>query len=106
MKLVIAIVHDEDSARLIVELGKNQISVTKLASTGGFLHSGNVTLMVGVEKEKVDFVIDIIKSKCKSRTELTSPPSLNMGMTIAWPVEVSVGGATIFVLDIDRFEKV
>ena len=82
------------------------ISVTKLASTGGFLRSGNVTLIVGTEEENVEKVIEIIKSKCKSRTELLAPVSVSMGIPSGWPVEVEVGGATIFVLDVDRFEKI
>jgi len=106
MKLVLAIVHDEDSGKLTDELTKNGISVTKLASTGGFLRSGNVTLIVGTEDENVDNVIEIIKSKCKSRTQLVAPISASMGIATGWPVEVDVGGATIFVLDVDRFEKV
>jgi len=106
MKLILAIVNDEDSGKLTDELTKNKISVTKLASTGGFLRSGNVTLMVGTEKENVDNVIEIIKSKCKARTELAAPITASMGIATSWPVEVEVGGATIFVIDVDRFEKV
>ena len=92
MKLIIAIVGDEDSARLTDKLSKNAIPVTKLASTGGFLRAGNVTLMIGTDDDKVEDVIEIIKSVCKSRKEIVAP--------------TSVGGATLFVLDIDRFEKV
>lgn len=106
MKLIIAIVHDEDSGRLTEELNKNKIPVTKLASTGGFLRSGNVTLMIGCEAEKVDDIIAIISNVCKSRTELIAPATMNMTASINWPIEVTVGGATVFVLDIDRYEKI
>ena len=106
MKLIIAIVGDEDSARLTDKLSKNAIPVTKLASTGGFLRAGNVTLMIGTDNDKVEEVIEIIKSVCKSRKEIIAPTSVSMAAAITWPIEVTVGGATLFVLDIDRFEKV
>ena len=94
MKLVFAIVHDEDGPKVMEELNRNGFSVTKLCSTGGFLKAGNTTLLVGVDEENLDTVIDVIKT-----------PNGMGGMFIPYPVEVVVGGATIFVLDVDRFEK-
>ncbi|MCX8130772.1 MAG: cyclic-di-AMP receptor [Clostridia bacterium] len=109
MKLVFAIVHDEDGHKVMDELNKNGFSVTKLCSSGGFLRSGNMTLLVGVEKERVDEVIGIIEKKSKSRKQVfNSSLSTNgiNGMFMPYPVEVVVGGATIFVTDVERFEKV
>ncbi|WP_069650455.1 cyclic-di-AMP receptor [Caloranaerobacter ferrireducens] len=109
MKLIIAIVQDEDAPNLIDVLMKNNYGVTKLASTGGFLKSGNTTLLIGVEKEKVDEVIKIIEELCQSRKQVTTSPSLTTlspGVYVPYPVEVQVGGATIFVVDVDCFEKV
>lgn len=108
MKLVIAIVHDEDAHQLIEKLTEANFSVTKLASTGGFLKSGNTTLFTGVQKEKVDEVIKIIKDVSKTRKEITTTtPMLGDNSNyIPIPIEVLVGGATIFVVDIERFEKV
>ena len=106
MKLIIAIVHDEDGSRLTDTLSKNSIQVTKLASTGGFLRAGNVTFMIGTEDDKVSEVIEIIKSVCRSRTEIVAPSTVSMATAISWPIEVTVGGATLFVLDIERFEKI
>ncbi|TCO78624.1 cyclic-di-AMP receptor [Marinisporobacter balticus] len=108
MKLIIAIIHDEDAPNSIEKLTNQGYRVTKLASTGGFLRGGNTTLMVGVEKEKVDAVIAIIKDTCKSRKEIASAPTPmmgNAGIFITYPIEVQVGGATIFVVDVDRFER-
>lgn len=109
MKLVIAIVQDEDAPRLVDKLMKTGYSVTKLASTGGFLRSGNTTILTGVKKEEVDNVISIIEELCRSRKMITTPPppvAWSSGIYMAYPVEVQVGGATIFVVDISRFEKV
>ena len=109
MKLVVAVVQDDDSAELIDRLVKGKFSTTKLASTGGFLKEGNTTLMVGVPNEQVEEVIGVIKEVCQSRRQVFSapmPPTGSAGVFISYPIDVVVGGATIFVLDIDRFEKV
>lgn len=108
MKLILAIISDEDSNPVISELGKEGFGVTKLCSTGGFLRSGNTTIMVGADEEKVPEVIDIIRRKCKTRKKAV--PNLDMPggagvMSMAFPVEVTVGGATVFVLNVERFEK-
>lgn len=108
MKLIVAIIQDEDSQKLVDRLTDENVSSTKLPSSGGFLREGNTTLLIGIEKEKVDFVIDIIRQECKSRTKVTATP-----MTTSWvssiyipqAIEVPVGGATIFVLDVAEFIK-
>lgn len=108
MKLVIAIVQDDDAANVVGKLNKEGFRVTKLATTGGFLRAGNTTLLVGVEKEKVDSVIDIIKEFCETRKQVitsTSPVAGTTGVYVPYPIEVSVGGATIFVVDVDKFVK-
>ncbi|MBN2259029.1 MAG: cyclic-di-AMP receptor [Clostridiales bacterium] len=106
MKLVMAIVHDDDAHRLIRELNSDDFSVTKLSSTGGFLKSGNTTLLIGVSKDKVDNVLDIIKKNCQTRKELISitPVTGDAGF-ISVPMEVNIGGATIFVLDVENNYK-
>ena len=108
MKLIIAIVQDQDVSSLIDDLTENEFSVTKLASTGGFLKSGNTTLLIGVEDENVDHVLNIIEDNCKTRTITTSLLSVTMpGDTyIPYPLEVKVGGATIFILDVERHIKI
>lgn len=108
MKLVFAIVHDEDGSKVMDELNKGGFSVTKLCSSGGFLKAGNTTLLVGVEETGLDTVMDIIKRKSKSRKQVINSsmtPNGMGGMFVPYPVEVVVGGATVFVLDVERFEK-
>lgn len=109
MKLVLAIVHDEDGPKVMNSLNSEGYSVTKLCSSGGFLKAGNTTILTGVPKEKVDDVIRIIKQKSKSRNQVVNSsmtPNGVGGMFVPYPVEVVVGGATIFVLDVERHEKV
>ena len=86
---------------------KERLYATKLATTGGFLKAGNTTFICGVDDEKVDRVIDIIAKQSSRRTQLVpSATTMDVGMYTSFPVEVTVGGATIFVLNVDRFEKV
>ena len=109
MKLIIAIVQDDDAVDLIDVLTESGFRVTKLATTGGFLKAGNTTLMIGVEKENVDKVLAIIEEICKTRNQIVTSPSPVAGSTgvyVPYPVEVEVGGATVFVVDVDKFIKI
>ena len=109
MKLILAIVPDIDSPNLMAALNKEGYYVTKLASTGGFLKSGNTTLMIGVANEQVQTVVDVIRSKCEGRKKVmvnSAPAMMDTKGAVPFPVEVDVGGATLFVLNIDRFEKI
>ena len=107
MKLILAIVNNDDSAVVSATLTRENYSVTKLSTTGGFLMSSNVTLIIGTEDEKVDDVIRIIGEHSQKRTEIVpSTVMYGIGVSTSIPLEVTVGGATIFVLPVDRFEKV
>ncbi len=107
MKLITAIVSNDDSSKVSSVLTKEGFSVTKLATTGGFLMFGNTTFLIGVEDEKVDTVIELIAKHSKKRTQMVpSSASYGVGMYSSFPVEVQVGGATIFVTNVERFEKV
>lgn len=106
MKLIFAIVSNDDSAKVQAALTKGGFSITKLATTGGFLMSGNTTLICGTDDEKVQQVIAIIGEHSKKRTQMVpSSASYGVGMYTSFPVEVQVGGATIFVTNVERFEK-
>ena len=107
MKLILAIINHDDVNAVTQNLTKRGFSSTKLATTGGFLMSGNVTILVGVDEEKVQTVIDIIKEQSHSRKQMIPTTSeMSFGYYPSMPVEVTVGGATIFVVDIERFERV
>ena len=106
MKLIIAIINHDDAKAVTQALTKNGFSSTKLATTGGFLMSGNATILVGVDEEKVSEAIAVIKEKSHSRRQLIpSTTEVTCGYYPSIPVEVTVGGATIFVMNVERFEK-
>ncbi len=108
MKLILAIVNKEDADNLVGSLTKKNHQATKIDSIGGFLKKKNATVLVGVEKKKVNEIIKIIKECCHSRKELTTPPP-----TVPSPDEVlmpdqakiTVGGATVFILNVEKIEK-
>jgi uncharacterized protein YaaQ len=109
MKLIFAIVGDEDGNKVMMELNRAGFYGTKLSSTGGFLKAGNTTLLVGAEEDQLDTVLGIIKSNSAKRKKIVTTPIPMIGVTNvfgSFPMEVDIGGATIFVTDVEKFEKV
>ncbi len=109
MKLIIAIVQDDDANPLINALMSKGIGITKLATTGGFLRAGNTTLISGVEDDKLDLALSTIEETCRSRQQIvpsSTPMNDSSGGYMNYSFPVTVGGATIFVLDVAQFLKV
>jgi uncharacterized protein YaaQ len=107
MKMVLAVVQDHDAARLLENLAKKKFGVTKLASTGGFLKGGNTTLIIGVQDERLDELMELIEKLCKPRKHVIDPFPGGPGEAyVPYPVEISVGGAAVFVLNVESFKKI
>jgi len=94
MKLIIAIVQDDFTPKVIKSLTNNNYRTTKLSSTGGFLKSGNTTLLIGVEDDKVDEVVRLIEDECKDKKVMKGKN------------EITVGGANLFILNMDNFKRI
>lgn len=106
MKLIVAIVNYDDANAVTQALSKNGFSSTRLSTTGGFLLAGNVTLLIGVEDGQVQAAIDLIRARSHSRRQMVPAlTEMSYGFMPVMPVEVTVGGATVFVLDVERFER-
>ena len=106
MKLIVAVINNDDCPSVLSELTHKGYGATRLSTSGGFLKSGNSTLLIGTEDENVDTVIDIISEFSRKRTQMVSPsPSFMSEGFISRAVEVTVGGATVFVVDVDKFIK-
>lgn len=108
MKLIVAVIHDRDQKRTSDALLKAGYRFTKIASTGGFLREGNITILIGAEVEDVDTVLTIINDSCKTREQYVNvlpPEATPVGTFMANPVKVQVGGAVAFVVDVERFER-
>ena len=103
MKLVYAIVRNDNEDDVVSLLNQNHYSVTRLSTTGGFLKKGNTTLMIGVEDEKVE-------QECGQHQKLTVNMPYISGTAMVnyatMPMTVEVGGATIFVINVDHYEKI
>lgn len=108
VKLVVAVVQDQDAGPLLEKLLAAGYGATRLATTGGFLRQGNTTLMIGVEDSKVEEALGLIEDTCRSRTQVVTPWVPLGGAVdsyVPYPVEVTVGGATVFVLPVEEFRK-
>ncbi|MGI8608373.1 MAG: cyclic-di-AMP receptor [Candidatus Dormibacteria bacterium] len=108
MKIVVAIMHGDDADDCIEALADRGIPTTRLDSRGGFLHKGNATLLCGVSETQVEALMGILREHSKNRTEILTPmpPIVEPGdVYVPYPLEVEVGGAVVFVLDVERFEK-
>jgi len=109
MKMVVAVVQAEDASGLLTQLSNKGFRATRIKTAGGFLREANATIFVGVEDEDVETVVHTIRENCTTRQQqITAIPAvMEPGeFFLPYPVEVEVGGATIFVLDVARFERV
>mgnify|MGYP005757467439 FL=1 len=111
MKMIMAILHKDDEVDTIEELNRNKFFVTKLSTTGGFLKNKNTTIMIVTEDKDVDRALEIIKENSGERKTLTyTNPGLISGKgsihtVTSVPVNVQIGGSTVFVLNVEQFEK-
>jgi len=108
VKLIVAIVHNEDAGALVDALLEREYRTTRLQSSGGFLKQSNATIVVGVDDEKVEDVMAIVRENCTSRTQIVNPmpPIMEPGeFFLPYPLEVEMGGATVFVLPVERSER-
>lgn len=106
MKLMITIVQNDDVSSLLSAIVESGHSATKLSSSGGLLRNGNTTLLIGVEESDVDEMLEIIRSTCRQRS-IKVPNNMGMGESLDYRMrsgyEVTVGGATVFIVDVDKF---
>ncbi len=108
MKLILAIVQNEDAGGLLDALTEKGYRSTRINTAGGFLKESNATILLGVEAGQVEDVLDIIRANCHTRTQYLNPlpPVMEPGeFYMPYPVEVQVGGATVFVLNVSQFRQ-
>src|SRR5690625_7401506 len=109
MKLIIAVVQDKDSNRLINALSDENFQTTKLATTGGCLKEGNTTLMIGCQEENIDDALRIIKENCSKREQMVAPISPMVGNADTYSpktVKVEGSGATGSILPVDSLDRI
>lgn len=106
MKMIIAIISNEDAGRVQKRLIEENIIATRLTTTSGFLRARNATFLIGVKDEKVKNVLTLIEENTKKR-KATLPNTIvnEFGAFASLPIEVEVGGATVFILNVEEFHK-
>ena len=106
MKMITAIISKKDSDEVCRALSEGGYYFTKMASSGGFLSWGNTTLIIGTESDRVKPAIEIIRANCSKRVE-NIPSTMQLpAHSVTANTEVVVGGATIFVTEVEEFEKI
>ncbi len=107
MQAMIAIVQSEDAEAAIDRLKPLDLPhISRIASSGGFLRQGNAALWIGVPPGRMGQVMEVLKDTCQRRTTYV-PAQLEVAqLASAFPVEVEIGGATVFVCDVERFEEI
>ena len=106
MKMIIAIVQSKDSNRLRKAFNKADIHVTQLSTTGGFLREGNATFLIGIEDDRVQEVLSVIKKNAESREQyVTSQMHMDVEGGSASPVNEKIGGTTVVALTVEDFIK-
>jgi uncharacterized protein YaaQ len=102
MKLIAAMVQDQDADEVLGALVEIGCRATKIHTTGGFLRGSNNVILIGVEPGRVDQVLDVIRTHCHSRIRMIYPSEAPY---LSSPLEVEIGGATIFIWDVERYER-
>ena len=106
MKLIYAIIRNDNEDDVLAALNRERFSVTKLSTSGGFLRAGNVTMLIGLEEEKVAEALSVIEEfSCQRKQQIPVNSGYIGDSLLSVPVEITVGGATVFVLDVEQFHK-
>jgi uncharacterized protein YaaQ len=105
MKLIMAIISSDDSRDALDRLTKAGFRATVISTTGGFLREGNTTIFLGTEDQQVSQAVEVLRQTCRRRTQWVSPlPTLEgPGLEMSEPIEVGVGGAVVFVMNVEQF---
>lgn len=105
-RLVTAVVQEQDAENALSVLDKLGFSITRLPSSGGFLGRRNVTLLIGLTKGREAEVVQALYQSCRTRVEYVTLPLEGSPMPLTTPTPITVGGATLFAFDIERYEEV
>ena len=108
MKMILAVIQDRDAGPTLDALRERKFGVTQIASTGSFWRQGSVTLLIGVSEQRIEEAIDLLREQCHRHRELQVRPA-SVGDRFATPsnyIEAEVGGAVVFVFNVEHFEQV
>jgi uncharacterized protein YaaQ len=106
MVILLAVLQAQDADLVTSALSKFGVPAFELSSIGAFLGRKNVTLLLPVETTNVDMVLSELKRNCRQRIEYVSMPIEGQPLPIPSPIPITVGGATIFILEIEQYLEV
>jgi uncharacterized protein YaaQ len=104
-RLMTAVVQDQDAENAIQALSQLGLSITRLPSTGGFLGRRNTTLLVGLAEEQIQQAVRALNKSCRRRVEYVATPLEGSPLPFPAPTPITVGGATIFTFEVERYEE-
>lgn len=105
-RLVAAVIQEQDLESAASALTKLGFSITNLPSTGAFLGRRNITLLIGLSAGKEEAAVDALNKSCKQRVDYIATPLEGAPFPLPAPVAINIGGATIFVFEVDRYEEI
>ena len=104
-RLMAAVVQDQDVERAMRALQNVELVVTRLPSTGGFLGRRSATLLIGFTAGQEELTIKTLQKRCRTRVEYVTIPLEGTPLPIPAPTPITVGGATIFTLEVESYEE-
>lgn len=104
--MMIAVIQAQDSEMAKEALSGLDVSIERLPSVGGFLGRRNATLMIGAREDQKEDVIDALNQSCRQRVEFIAVPLESAPLPLPTPTPITVGGATVFSLEVDHYEEI
>jgi uncharacterized protein YaaQ len=105
-RLMTVVVQGQDADAAMRALKKAGIKVSHMASTGGFLGRRSATLLIGLVTGQEETIVNILRQNCRTRVEYVTIPLEGSPLPLPAPTPITVGGATIFLLNVERYEEV
>ena len=103
--LLMGVVQAQDADVAESKIRDLGVSVTRLPSVGAFLGRRNATLLIGLPPSQLEETLKAFKENCRQRVEYIAVPLESAPLPLPSPTPITVGGATIFALDVDHFEE-
>ncbi len=103
--LMMAVVQAQDAEVAKDTLARLGLTIERLPSVGGFLGRRNATLLIGMREDQREAVIDTLNQSCRQRIEFIAVPLESAPLPLPTPTPITVGGATIFSMEVERYEE-
>ena len=103
--MLMAVIQAQDAEIAVNSLAKLGFTVVRLPSVGGFLGRRNATLLIGLPEDRRGSAIESLNKNCRQRIEYIAVPLESAPLPLPAPTPITIGGATIFSLEVDYYEE-